>query len=657
MKREIWLAAGAAAFLCLAVAPAPKISASEAIVGVVTDGAEAVAPETEPETEEVKKGWVQEADGNYYYYNLRGVKQTGLITVDSKVYYLDPQTGARRTGVQKINGKRYFFDPETGQRKRGWITYNGNTYYFCSKWYAVTGMKRIRGSRYYFNYKGVLYRNTIIRNKYAVDADGKVQSGWCEINGKRYYADPKNYQIKRNGWYRIDGESYYFESDGSMRVLSGVVLRNKKRYYYDASTGEQKTGWVDVGKNRYYFSPRTGAAYTGWHRIKGKYYYFSSKGKLYRNRWVAKKYYVDAEGVRQYGWITLDGNKYYLNEKTGRKTTGWATIGKYRYYFDKNGVMQKDKWVNNRYLKSNGRMAKSAWVGGVYVDKNGKKTSKTRTPGFFSNSKYTYYLSDTYEKQKGWIVDNEKYYHFDTTTARMDKNKWVDGFYVGSDGARLSNMMFTLDGSTYLFLADGTKATGIVEFEGKKYYFLNTTGARQTGFITVDGYTYYFDPNANGAMAVNDEMLIGNVYYSFDANGHIVAQTENNSDEALGQAIAAYAQRFIGNPYVWGGTSLTNGADCSGFVQSVFAHFDIKLPRTTYEQYPGVEGYATPIYISEADLKPGDLVFYYANISHVGIYIGDGKIVHASNSQPYPAGGIKISSYDYTWIKGCVRYW
>ena len=79
-------------------------------------------------------------------------------------------------------------------------------------------------------------------------------------------------------------------------------------------------------------------------------------------------------------------------------------------------------------------------------DKNGKKTSKTRTPGFFSNSKYTYYLSDTYEKQKGWIVDNEKYYHFDITTARMDKNKWVDGFYVGSDGARLSNMMFTLDG-------------------------------------------------------------------------------------------------------------------------------------------------------------------------------------------------------------------
>ena len=130
-------------------------------------------PRQNPRREEVKKGWVQEADGNYYYYNRRGVKQTGLITVDSKVYYLDPQTGARRTGVQKINGKRYFFDPETGQRKRGWITYNGNTYYFCSKWYAVTGMKRIRGSRYYFNYKGVSLRNTIIRNKYAVDARRK----------------------------------------------------------------------------------------------------------------------------------------------------------------------------------------------------------------------------------------------------------------------------------------------------------------------------------------------------------------------------------------------------------------------------------------------------------------------------------------------------
>lgn len=637
--------------IVLCVSAGTTVSASDNI-GIVSD---IIEPKV-PESEKVKKGWVQE-EGKYYYYNRKGKKQTGQLTIDSKVYCLDQETGEMCTGVQKINGKRYFFDPETGQRKRGWITYNGKRYYFSRNWYAVTGMKKIGKKRYYFNHKGVLYQNTIVHNKYVAGTDGKILNGWCEINGKKYYADPKNYRIKRNGWYKIDGQSYYFEPDGSMKVLLGMVHRNKKYYYYDSSTGEQKTGWIDIGKNRYYFSCRTGAAYTGWHRIKGNRYYFSSKGKLYRNRWVAKKYYVDAAGIRQYGWLTLGSKKYYLNEKTGKKTTGWTTIGKYKYYFDKNGVMQTEKWVDNCYLKASGRMAKSCWIGSVYVDKNGKKTGKIRKQGFFTNSKYTYYLNENYEKMKGWIIDNDKYYHFDGITARMDRNKWVDGFYVGSDGARLSNMMFTLDGQTYLFLADGTKATGITEYNGKKYYFMNTTGVRQTGLITVDGFTYYFDPNANGAMVINDEMLIGNTYYFFDENGHIVAQTENNSDEVLGQAIANYAQNFIGNPYVWGGTSLTKGADCSGFVQSVFAHFDIKLPRTTYEQYPGVEGYASPIYISEVDLKPGDLIFYYANVSHVAIYIGDGKVVHASKAAPYPEGGIKISSYDHAWIKGCVRYW
>ena len=111
---------------------------------------------------------------------------------------------------------------------------------------------------------------------------------------------------------------------------------------------------------------------------------------------------------------------------------------------------------------------------------------------------------------------------------------------------------------------------------------------------------------------------------------------------ATGQAIVDYACQFIGNPYVWGGTSLTDGADCSGFVQSVFAHFGISLPRTTYEQiYSGVE-------VSYDQAMPGDLICYDG---HIGIYVGNGQIVNAQN----PDQGIGISPATYTTILSVRR--
>ena len=106
-----------------------------------------------------------------------------------------------------------------------------------------------------------------------------------------------------------------------------------------------------------------------------------------------------------------------------------------------------------------------------------------------------------------------------------------------------------------------------------------------------------------------------------------------------GQAIVDYACQFIGNPYVWGGTSLTNGADCSGFVLSVFRNYGISLPHSSRAQ----ANCGTKISLSE--LKPGDLVFYgnRSGINHVAIYVGGGQVVHASN----PRVGITISGVSY----------
>lgn len=95
-----------------------------------------------------------------------------------------------------------------------------------------------------------------------------------------------------------------------------------------------------------------------------------------------------------------------------------------------------------------------------------------------------------------------------------------------------------------------------------------------------------------------------------------------------GSAVASYALQFVGNPYVWGGSSLTGGADCSGFVMAVYAHFGVSLPHSSSSQ----AGYGTSVSLSNA--QPGDLVFYgKGGISHVAIYIGGGRVVHAKGKQ------------------------
>ncbi len=113
----------------------------------------------------------------------------------------------------------------------------------------------------------------------------------------------------------------------------------------------------------------------------------------------------------------------------------------------------------------------------------------------------------------------------------------------------------------------------------------------------------------------------------------------SSSSSSFRSKLVEYALQFKGNPYVWGGTSLLYGADCSGFTQSIFRYFGIDIPRTSRTQAIGGK------IISIDEMKPGDLIFYAKNgtINHVGIYIGNGQIIAASS----PKNGIKISNYNY----------
>ena len=126
------------------------------------------------------------------------------------------------------------------------------------------------------------------------------------------------------------------------------------------------------------------------------------------------------------------------------------------------------------------------------------------------------------------------------------------------------------------------------------------------------------------------------------------SNTSKPSNASVGQKIANKGCEYIGNPYVYGGNSLTNGIDCSGFVQQIHAKYGISTPRnSTSLRYGGKA-------VAVSDMMPGDVVCYEG---HVAIYIGGGQIVHASNSKPYPAGGIKTSNAYYRTIVAVRRYW
>jgi len=124
--------------------------------------------------------------------------------------------------------------------------------------------------------------------------------------------------------------------------------------------------------------------------------------------------------------------------------------------------------------------------------------------------------------------------------------------------------------------------------------------------------------------------------------------SSNSSGSSLRSEVVTYALKFVGNRYVWGGESLTQGADCSGFVQAIYADFGYRIPRVSRDQAA-----SAGTKISASDLQPGDLIFYANSsnhVNHVAMYIGNGMIVHAANSRQ----GIITSKYNYRDIY-CTR--
>ena len=176
--------------------------------------------------------------------------------------------------------------------------------------------------------------------------------------------------------------------------------------------------------------------------------------------------------------------------------------------------------------------------------------------------------------------------------------------------------------------AESQEETTVYDEEGNE---IDAEDAAANGDVVYDEEGNEIDPNEVVTEDSSDEVEYDEYGNVIDSDNTVDPSEYESSGSGSGSSVVDYATQFVGNPYVWGGTSLTNGADCSGFVQSVYSNFGVSLPRTSYEQQnAGTE-------VSYADAQPGDLICYGG---HVAIYMGGGKIVHASNSRD----GIKISN-------------
>ena len=305
------------------------------------------------------------------------------------------------------------------------------------------------------------------------------------------------------------------------------------------------------------------------------------------------------------GWHYTKGNWYYI--RGGRAVRGWIRDNGKWYFLGSDGKMQTG-WIKDNgkwyYLASGGAM-RTGWI---------------RVSGKW------YYLAGNGEMRTGWIRAGGKWYYLAENGAMQtgwvkDKGKW---YYLASGGAMKTGWL------------------GI----GDRTFYLTNGGVRVTGWRTINGKRYCF--RSNGVLDVSKSKKANAAKGKSEDKAAARSGSESGKSEkkakTKGELIADYALQFVGNPYVYGGCSLTQGTDCSGFVMLIYRHFGVSLPH--YDAAIRTKGKSVS---SLKEARAGDIICYYG---HVAIYLGDGRIVHASNSRD----GIKISERaDYRAIASIRR--
>ena len=355
--------------------------------------------------EKIVNQWIQDKNGNYYWYDENGNKTIGWKYINDNWYYFDSQ-GIMQKGWLKYSNRWYYLS-DNGYMLTGFQNIEGKTYYFASDGIMQTGWQKIENDTYFFCGDGNMYTGWLKQNNhyYYFIKNGAMLKGLNTVDGVSYYFDESG--IMRTGWIKISNQYYYFNGSGAMvknqwignyyLLSTGIMATNQwiGNYYVGADgawiPNAPVTKWVKEGNNWKYLNTKTNT-------------YSTSKWEKINNVW----YYFNEESIMVTGLNTIEGKDYYFNT-SGAMVTGWGKLNNKWYYFQASGAMAKSQWIQDYYLKENGEMATNEIVGIYYVDSTG-----------------------AYVKSK-WVLIGEDYYYFDGS-GKMVKNKWIGDYYLGSDG-------------------------------------------------------------------------------------------------------------------------------------------------------------------------------------------------------------------------------
>ena len=488
----------------------------------------------------------QHIDGKWYFFDDSGVMQTGFVNLESigvnKTMYYD-KDGVALYGQQYIDGQYYVFSHNEGALLTGFQSlkdYGQDKLVYLDPnngGAMVHDSVVVDGVTYNF-YNGDGWTNgklltgwsTSTNGKVYVNADGSLKSGELKDDAYWYYFDPTTHTMQTGFISLSDGRKVYYSDQG--RMLYGQQEIDGAHYSFDGQNGDMQTGFLRISvngqKQTVYYDPTTGQQVFGDQVINGFNYHFNeTTGAL--------------ESTDARGWQTIDGQHYYYDDQ-GMPTIGETHIGNYFYYFDNNGVMQTNAFVNLGskigYYNSYGEMVYGQqYISGKYY--LFERYSGAMQTGFqdlhsYGESKTVYYENDG-SMVHGDRTINGVTYRFDNNTGAL---YFTPTYYSQKDG-RWGNIYFggySMASSACVMASIAMVSTG----------YGNTVTPLDTAWY---GHTYSgFDKYGSGA----DQATLKDVanHYGMSVNGlHSASDIQNSLENGRPVLIAVQAP-FI--PWSWG---------------------------------------------------------------------------------------------------------
>ena len=364
---------------------------------------------------------------------------TGFVEIDGSTYFFSRAKeiyGQMKYGWQDDGTHKFYLDGKTGVlQKNGLFEYNKKKYYANEEGYIQGGPIEIDGNIYFFSRAKEIY--------------GQMKYGWQDDGTHKFYLDEKTGKLQKNGLFEYNKKKYYANEEGY--IQGGPIEIDGNIYFFSRAKeiyGQMKYGWQDDGTNKFYLDEKTGVL---------------QKGGLFEYK--NKKYYANEEGYIQGGPIEIDGNIYFFSrakEIYGQMKYGWQDDGVHKFYLDdQTGILQKD--------------------------------------GFFEYNEKKYYANAEGYIQSGFIRIDGKLYFFSRENRKYGQLKY--GWQKGSEGIWYQDEegivneeegLVVIKDKEYYFKGRYAQI-GIVEIDGKRYYFNTSKYNKEYGEHTTKYVKYYLD--------------------------------------------------------------------------------------------------------------------------------------------------------------------